>query len=76
MLVVTRKPGEQLVIEPAGIRIVYLGLRDSPDGSISSQIKIGIDADPSQKISRGELCGYGRNFHPAEEKTMARRKDS
>lgn len=62
MLVITRRPGDEIVIEPSGIRIVFLGPRKDKDGHITQQGRIGIDAPASEKILRGEILRKGGSF--------------
>jgi carbon storage regulator len=48
MLVLTRKPGQQLVIGE-DIRVTVVGME-------GSRVTLGIEAPPDQRILRGELC--------------------
>lgn len=73
MLVVSRRPGDQIVIEPSGIRIVCLGPQRDKDGNITQSVRIGIDAPKSEKILRGEIAGYPRNYQPQPEEEMQNR---
>lgn len=49
MLILTRKPGESVVIgKDAGVKIVVLNVN-------SNQVKLGFEADPSIVVNREEI---------------------
>ena len=71
MLVLSRRPGDQIIIEPSGIRIVCLGPSRDKHGNITHSVRIGIDAPKSEKILRGEIAGHPRKYHPQEDEVQA-----
>lgn len=51
MLVITRRPGEKIVIPEAGITITFLRRDDD-------KVRLGIDAPKNLKILRSELTPH------------------
>jgi len=71
MLILTRRPGERVVIGPDIITVTVLGV-------FRGQVRLGIDAPPDVSVHREEVYrrieAEGRNGAPGEPGT-ARRRD-
>jgi carbon storage regulator len=56
MLVLTRKPGEKVMIDQ-GITLTILEI-------VGSRVRVGIDTHPDRSIRRGELNGEWKETFP------------